>query len=76
MQLDLVVAVDTGVVHLAGALGRPVWTLVYHGADWRYPRSGEQIPWYPSMRLFHQTPGEPWAAVLGRVAKALEGFGR
>jgi ADP-heptose:LPS heptosyltransferase len=70
-QLDLLIAVDTGIVHLAGALGRPVWTLVYRGADWRYPQSGEAMPWYPSMRLFHQQRRDDWAPLLQRVAEAL-----
>ena len=70
-QLDLLIAVDTGIVHLAGALGRPVWTLVYQGADWRYPEVGEHSPWYPTMRLFHQQSRGDWRSVMTEVVAQL-----
>jgi hypothetical protein len=70
--LDLVVSVDNTVAHLAGALGQPVWTLLPESPEWRYPRSGVAMPWYPSMRLIHRMPGEGWEPALGRVAIALD----
>ena len=70
-QLDLTIAVDTGVVHLAGALGRPVWTLLPHFADWRWLESREDSPWYPTMRLFRQDAPGDWGGLVRRVAVAL-----
>jgi tetratricopeptide (TPR) repeat protein len=69
--LDLVVSVDTSVVHLAGAMGVPVWVLVQHGADFRWLRDRDDSPWYPTARLFRQTEAGDWGAVLARVAAAL-----
>ena len=53
-QLDLVISVDTSVAHVAGALGKPVWTLLSYVPDWRWWLDGETTPWYPTMRLFRQ----------------------
>ena len=70
-NLDLVISVDTAVAHLAGALGVPVWTLVYTPPDWRWLLDRDDSPWYPSMRLFRQdAPGE-WGPVIERLASAL-----
>jgi hypothetical protein len=69
--LDLVIAVDTSVPHLAGALGTPVWLLSRFDACWRWLWGRTDSPWYPTLRLFRQPrPGE-WAAVLVEVAAAL-----
>ncbi len=73
-NLDLVISVDTAVVHLAGTLGCPVWTLVYHPAEWRWLLEREDSPWYPSMCLFRQQPGQGWNDVLVRVKDALQRF--
>ena len=70
MALDLVISVCTAVVHLCGALGKPVWVLVPAVAEWRYLAQGEGMPWYPSARIFRQSPSESWASVLERVARA------
>ena len=70
-ELDLIISVDTTVVHLAGALGRPVWTLLPFSPDWRWMLNREDSPWYPTMRLFRQpTPGD-WASVITRVKAEL-----
>src|SRR5262249_24919108 len=64
MNLDLVIAVDTAVVHLAGALGRPVWVMVTFAPDWRWLLDRDDSPWYPSLRLYRQpTPGD-WDGVV------------
>lgn len=70
-HLDLVVTVDTSMAHLAGGLGKPVWTLIPYDADWRWLRGREDSPWYPTMRLFRQRERGKWAPVLERVAAAL-----
>jgi tetratricopeptide (TPR) repeat protein len=69
--LDLVIAVDTSVAHLAGALGRPVWTLLPYALDWRWLRDREDTPWYPSMRLFRQRAPLAWDDVVARMSAEL-----
>ncbi len=70
-HLDLVVSVDTSVAHLAGALGRPIWILLPHVADWRWLTDREDSPWYPAARLFRQTQAGAWKPVIDRVAAEL-----
>lgn len=71
-QLDLVITVDTAVAHLAGALGKPVWTLIYSPTEWRWLLGRDDSPWYPTMRLFRQAAEEQeWPPVIERVARAL-----
>ncbi len=71
LEVDLVITVDTAMAHLAGALGRPVWTLLPFAPDWRWMLDRVDTPWYPTMRLFRQpTPGD-WAGVFHDVRHAL-----
>lgn len=70
--LDLIISVDNTVVHLAGALGQPVWILLPFAPEWRYPRSGDTMPWYPSARLFRQARPREWGPLFTQVALALE----
>ncbi len=70
-NLDLVISVDTAVAHLAGALGKPVWTLLPFIPDWRWLLQREDSPWYPTMRLFRQSTIGDWGAVLNRVQREL-----
>ncbi len=74
-SLDLVVTTDTSIAHLAGALGKPVWILLPHLADWRWMQRIETTPWYPTARLFRQPAAGDWPAVLVRVADELARFG-
>ena len=71
-HLDLVISVDTSVAHLAGALGKPVWTLLPFASCWRWMRNGEDSPWYPTMRLFRQTSPGDWNSVMAKVAEELK----
>ncbi len=71
-NLDLVIAVDTAVVHLAGAIGAQAWVLVPEPADWRWLLNRTDSPWYPTLRLFRQDRAAAWAPVLADVAKALQ----
>jgi Flp pilus assembly protein TadD len=78
-RLDLVIAVDTGIAHLAGALGKPVWLILHVAPDWRWLADRSDTPWYPAMRLFRVTPAENrdgagWGPVIDRVQTALSGF--
>lgn len=70
-NLDLVIAVDTSACHLAGALGRRVWTLLPYVPDWRWMLERETTPWYPTMRLWRQPSFGDWASVVERVKAAL-----
>jgi FkbM family methyltransferase len=74
-RLDLVISVDTAVAHLAGALGKPVWTLLPWVADWRWLRDRDDTPWYPTMRLFRQTHLGDWTEVFEQIKQALEEWG-
>jgi tetratricopeptide (TPR) repeat protein len=69
--LDLVIAVDTSVAHLAGALGKPVWILSRFDGCWRWLLDREDSPWYPTARLFHQSATGGWDPVMANVASAL-----
>lgn len=70
--LDLIITVDTMMAHLAGAMGRPVWTLLPFQCDWRWMAAREDSPWYPTMRLFRQPRPADWESVIQRVRRALE----
>ena len=70
-QIDLLISFDSPMVHLAGAMGRPVWLLVPYAPDWRWERTRTDSRWYPTLKLFReQAPGE-MGAVLERVSEAL-----
>ncbi len=71
-QVDLLISVDTSVAHLGGAYGKPVWTLLAHGAEWRWLINREDSPWYPSMRLFRQHTAGDWATLFGELRGKLE----
>lgn len=70
-SLDLIVTVDTAMAHLAGALARPVWTLLCFAPDWRWARGGETTPWYRGMRLFRQGTEGNWRGMLEAVAEKI-----
>jgi Flp pilus assembly protein TadD len=71
-QLDLVIAPDTAVVHLAGGLEVPVWVGISSANDWRWGHVREDTPWYPTVRLFRQTRLGDWDGVFQRMRTALE----
>ena len=69
--LDLVITVDTSIAHLAGSMGKPVWTILWFSHCWRYLLDRSDSPWYPSMRLFRQSEENAWTEVVADVQKAL-----
>ncbi|MCA3309341.1 MAG: tetratricopeptide repeat protein [Roseomonas sp.] len=70
--LDLVIAVDTSVAHLAAALGKPVWLMLPFAPDFRWLFDREDSPWYPGMRLFRQQGLADWNGVVARISAALQ----
>jgi hypothetical protein len=75
MHMDVVLAVDTAVAHLAGALGRPVWVMLSQFAlDWRWLLDRDSSPWYTTARLFRQPAMGDWASVTGRIHQYLGWF--
>lgn len=70
-RLDLVIAVDTAVAHLAGAMGKPCWILLPRGNDWRWFHGREDSPWYESVRLFRQAPPRRWEPAVAAIAAEL-----
>jgi len=70
--LDLVIAVDTALVHLAGALAQPAWVMLAHSPDFRWMLDRPDSPWYPTARLFRQARRGDWEAVVAAVGAALE----
>ncbi|MBX9678672.1 MAG: tetratricopeptide repeat protein [Gemmataceae bacterium] len=70
-SLDLVIAVDTAIAHLAGALGKPVWILIPFSSDWRWLRNRDDSVWYPTARLYRQKRSGDWEEVVARLEKDL-----
>ncbi len=70
--VDLVISIDSAVAHLAGAMGRPVFTLLPRVGDWRWLHGREDSPWYPTMRLFRQHRLGDWSYAFARLAQAME----
>jgi tetratricopeptide (TPR) repeat protein len=70
--LDIVISVDTSVVHLSGALGKPTWLLNRFDTCWRWLLGCDDSPWYPSLRQFRQRHPGQWSDVLDQVQRALE----
>lgn len=71
-KMDLVISADTAVAHLAASLGKPTWILLPHCPDWRWGRTGESPPWYPSARLFRQTTPGDWPSVIQKITQTLK----
>lgn len=59
-SMDMVFAMQTAVIHLAGALGKECWCFVNKHSQWRYgPNTQTTLPWYKSVRLFRNIDGWP-----------------
>jgi hypothetical protein len=70
-QLDLVIAVDTAVAHLVGALGKPLWLLLPFSPGWRWMLDRSDSPWYPTARLFRQSRMGDWREIVDAVRREL-----
>jgi hypothetical protein len=70
-NLDLVVCVDTSLVHLSGALGKPTWLMARPDPNWRWGITGGETPWYASVRVFRHPGRLDWSHVIANVAAAL-----
>ena len=71
-SMDLIISVDTAVLHLAGALNVRAWAMLSHSADWRWMRDRDDSPWYPSLRLFRQKQHGDWASVIEQICDNLD----
>jgi tetratricopeptide (TPR) repeat protein len=74
--LDLLVTTDTCIAHLAGAMGKPVWMMLPHVADWRWMQRIDSTPWYPTARLFRQAHAGDWDGLQKRIIAELAAFPR
>jgi tetratricopeptide (TPR) repeat protein len=70
-QLDLVISIDSAVIHLAGALNRPAWLVLPPNPDWRWLLERSDSPWYPSLRLYRRAHGQTRSEQIARVAADL-----
>jgi Flp pilus assembly protein TadD len=75
-NLDLLIACDTAVAHLCGALGLPIWLCLCFASEWRWLRERVDSPWYPTMRIFRQSAPGDWAGVIAAVGEALRWLAR
>ena len=66
-QMDLVITVDTSVVHVAGALGKETWLLLPKRYEWRWGMEGEENDWYDAVKVIRQTEHSNWEPVLRDV---------
>jgi hypothetical protein len=74
-HLDVVLAVDTAVAHLSGALGRPTWVMLSQFAlDWRWLLDRDSSPWYSTATLFRQPAMGDWTTVTERIHKYLSWY--
>jgi tetratricopeptide (TPR) repeat protein len=69
---DLVISCDTAIAHLAGALGRPVWTALKSVPEWRWQMDRSDSPWYPTMTLYRQPRADDWGSVVAAMARDLK----
>ncbi|MGC2461142.1 MAG: tetratricopeptide repeat-containing glycosyltransferase family protein, partial [Steroidobacteraceae bacterium] len=71
-NLDVIIAVDTSVAHLAGALGKPIWLVNRYNTCWRWLLDRDDSPWYPTLRQFRQPSPGDWISVISGVQDALQ----
>ena len=70
-SLDLIITVDTSIVHLAGIVNRPTWLLNRYDTEWRWHLEGEESAWYSNVRILRQTSRNDWSGVVDNAAAEL-----
>jgi len=71
-ELDLIISVDTAVVHLAASLNKPTWVMIPYVPDWRWQKAGKNSLWYPSVKLFRQSKPGNWNTVISEIKRKIE----
>jgi ADP-heptose:LPS heptosyltransferase len=71
---DLVICINTSIVHVRGSMDLPCWTLTPHGHAWRYGKKDRINPFYNSVIQYHQDDGQRWDIVINKVAKDLNRY--
>ena len=69
--MDLIITIDSAVLHLAGSMGKEVWGLLPWNNDWRWGLKGEETIWYPSVKLFRQSKLGDWEEVFSKIEQKL-----
>ena len=72
--MDMVIALQTTAIHVAGGLGVPCWTFIPHSSQWRYGEEGEDFPWAKSVRLIRQKQDGRWDDVIEKTGEELANF--
>jgi ADP-heptose:LPS heptosyltransferase len=70
-EMDVVVTIDTAIVHLAGGMGKPMSVMLPFAPDWRWMLQRGDSPWYPTARLFRQPARGAWQPVIQAVIAGL-----
>ena len=68
-NLDLVISIDTSVLHLSGALGIKSFACISYHADWRWGLESNQSDWYKNMKIFRQSKSLKWTSVFDDLEK-------
>jgi hypothetical protein len=72
--MDIVVTVDTAVLHLSGALGKRTLALISCNGDWRWKRDGGDNDWYDSVTLFRQDKNTGWSEAFAGIEEIIRGM--
>ena len=70
-QCDLIISADSGIVHLAAAMGKPTWLALRWIPEWRWLLNGSRTQWYESVRLFRQPNAGAWPEVVDEICNSL-----
>ena len=66
-ELDLIISMDSAIVHVAGSLDCEVWNLLHFEPYWLYEPFKDHTPWYPSMRLISQKAPGDWDGLFEQL---------